>query len=62
MKVGKDDKVKEDNDKGDMTTRTIYYKYIMWGIKLKGLRRQADLSYSHKAMMKMVVLIMNQEH
>ena len=36
------------------TTRTIYYKYIMWGIKLKGLRRQADLSYSHKAMMTMV--------
>ena len=24
----------------------IYFKYVMWGIKLKGLRTQADLSYS----------------
>ena len=24
----------------------IYYKYIMWGIKLKGFMRQVDLSYS----------------
>ena len=28
------------------TTRTIYYKYVMWGIKLKGFVRQVDLSYS----------------
>ena len=24
----------------------IYFKYVMWGIKLKGLRTQADISYS----------------
>ena len=24
----------------------IYYKYIMWDIKLKGFMRQVDLSYS----------------
>ena len=27
-------------------TRTIYYKYMMWGIKLKDFKRQAGLRYS----------------
>ena len=27
-------------------TRTIHYKYIIWGIKLNCFIRQADLSYS----------------